>query len=167
MMLKCASMKRLIASLPLLLAMNILAHGQQSSKPNFSGTWVFNAQKSTLQDPPPSSMTFQIEQHDPHFRLSRTQVYGGKSDTWTLDTVTDGQKEVVQHSALYTSHIRMYWDGDTLVLDEKISASDGSKASNMVKYSLAGDGKTLLAVENEETPVGKATNKWVYDKQTQ
>jgi hypothetical protein len=110
-------------------------------------------------------MTFQIEQHDPHLRLSRTQVYGGKSDTWTLDAVTDSSREVVQHSALYTSHIRRYWDGDALVLDEKITAGDGSKATNRLKYTLAGDGKTLVAVESEETPVGKATNKWVYDKQ--
>ncbi len=111
-------------------------------------------------------MTLQIEQHDPHIRLSRTQVYGGKSDLWTLDTATDGQKEVVQHSALYTSHIRMYWDGDTLVLDEKITAGDGSKATNTVKYALGADGTSLVAVENEETPVGKTTNKWVYDKQS-
>lgn len=166
-MLECASMKRSLVSLPLLLLMSILAYGQQASKPNLSGIWVFNAQKSTLQDPAPSSMTFKIEQNDPHLRLSRTQIYSGKSDTWTLDTVTDGQKEVVQHSALYTSHIKMYWDGDTLVLDEKITAGDGSKATNTVKYTLASDGKTLLAVESEETPVGKATNNWVYDKQSQ
>lgn len=160
-------MRFLKVSLPLLLLMSILGYGQQSAKPNLSGTWIFNAQKSTLQDPPPSSMTFKIEQNGPHLHLSRTQVYGGKSNTWTLDAVTDGQKEVVQHSELYTSHIKMYWDGDTLVLDEKIVAGDGSKATNMVKYNLASDGKTLLAVEDEETPVGKATNKWVYDKQGQ
>jgi hypothetical protein len=165
-MLECASMKRLLAVLPLLLFMSLLALGQQASKPNFSGTWIFNAQKSTLQDPAPSSVKFQIEQHDPHIRLSRTQVYGGQSNTWSVDSGTDGQKEVVQHSALYTSHIRMYWDGDTLVMDEKITAGDGSKATNTVKYTLADDGKTLVAVESEETPVGKATNKWVYDKQT-
>ncbi|MGB8885302.1 MAG: hypothetical protein WCC87_01190 [Candidatus Korobacteraceae bacterium] len=159
-------MKHLLAALPILLSMSMLAHGQQSSKPNFSGAWIFDAQKSTLQDPAPSSMTLQIEQHDPHIRLSRTQVYGGKSDLWTLDTATDGQKEVVQHSALYTSHIRMYWDGDTLVLDEKITAGDGSKATNTVKYALGADGTSLVAVENEETPVGKTTNKWVYDKQS-
>jgi hypothetical protein len=160
-------MKCSIVLLPLLMSVSILVHGQQSAKPNLSGTWVFDAQKSLLQDPPPTSMTFQIDQHDPHVRLSRTQVYGGKSDTWTLDTVTDGQKEVVQHLALYTTHTRMYWDGDALVLDEKITASDGSKATNTVKYSLADDGKTLLGIETAVTPVGKATNKWVYEKQAQ
>lgn len=159
-------MKCTLASLPLLLSLSIFAHGQQpAAKPNLSGTWVFDAQKSSLQDPPPSSMTFKIEQNDPHIHLSRTQVYGGKSDTWTLDTITDGQKEVVQHSPMYTSHIKTYWDGDSLVLDEKITAGDGSKATNVVKYSLASDGKTLQADENEVTPLGKSANKWVYDKQ--
>ena len=76
-----------------------------------------------------------------HF--SRVQVYGGKKDTWTLDAMTDGQKEVVQHLPLYTSHIRVYWEGDALVLDEKITAGDGTQASNKVKYTVSGDGNLL------------------------
>ena len=161
-------MKRFIVSvLPLLVFVSVLARGQQPSKPDLSGTWVFNLQKSTLQDPPPSSMTLKIEYHEPHIHLSRTQVYGGKSIPWTLEATIGDPKDVVQHSSLYTSRIRVNWEGDSLVVNEKISASDGAKASSLVTYSLAADGKTLQAVERDETPAGNATNKWVYEKQAQ
>jgi len=164
-MLECAFMKQFLVSLPLLFLISVFVHGQEASKPDFSGKWIFNAQKSTLQDPAPSSMTLYIDEHDPSVRFSRTQVYGDKTDTWSLDARTDDEREIVQHAPLYTSRIRVYWDGDALVLDEKIIAGDGSKATNMVRYTLEAGGKTLVGVENEKTPVGKSTNKWVYDKQ--
>ena len=161
-------MKRFIVSaLPMLVLMSVLAHGQQSPKPDFSGTWVFNLQKSTLQDPPPSSMTLKIEYHEPRIHLSRTQVYGGKNIPWTLEATVGDPKDVVQHSSLYTSRIKAYWEGDSLVVNEKITASDGAKATSLVKYTLADDGKTLQAEERDETPAGNATNKWVYEKRAQ
>jgi hypothetical protein len=141
---------------------------QTQSKPNLSGTWVFNAQKSASKWNPPTSMTLQIDQNDPQVRLMRTQVYGDKSYDWKLDILADGQKEVVQNSGLYTANIRMYWEGNSLVLDQKITTSDGSKATDLVTYSLSGDGKMLQAIEHQTTPGAKPmTSKWVYEKQTQ
>ncbi len=152
-----------------LFALTIASPGQQTqSKPNFSGTWVFSAQKSALKWTPPSSMTLQIDQNDPQVRLTRTQVYGDKSYEWKLDILADGQKEVVQNSSLYTANIRMYWEGNSLVLDQKITASDGTKATDLVTYSLSGDGTTLQAVERQATAGAKSTtSKWVYEKQGQ
>ncbi|MFZ0315183.1 MAG: hypothetical protein WAL85_20955 [Candidatus Korobacteraceae bacterium] len=159
----------LVSLLLLLFGLTIAASGQQpQSKPNFSGAWVFNAQKSALKLTPPSSMTLQIKQDDPQIRLARTQVYDDKSYSWDLDILTDGQKEVVQNSSLYIANIKMYWQGNSLVLDQKITTSDGSKATDVVTYSLSPDGNTLQAVEHQVTPGSKATtNKWVYEKQTQ
>jgi hypothetical protein len=153
----------------LLFVLTLAAHAQQApSKPNFSGTWVFNAQKSALKWTPPSSMTLQINQNDPQVRLTRTQVYDDKSYGWDLDIMADGQKEVVQNSSLYTANIRMYWQGSSLVLDQKITASDGTKATDVVTYSLSPDGNTLQAVEHQATAGAKSTTgKWVYERQGQ
>jgi hypothetical protein len=140
------------------------AKPQPASKPNFSGTWLFNPRKSTLQDPPPSKLTLQIEQRGSLVKMSRIQAYGDKIFNSTINATTDGQKEVVQTFAMYSSRARVYWEGDSLVVDEKITANDGSKATNLVKYSLSGAGTELLAVEDEETPNGKITNNWRYDK---
>lgn len=158
----------------LLVLMGVLSglavYGQApESKPNFSGTWIFDAQKSSLEVPAPSTMTMQIDQSDPQVRFSRTQVYGNQSFDWKLDILADGQKEVVQKSPRYTANSRLYWQGNSLVLDQKITAPDGTTMNDLVTYSLADDGKTLQGVERQATvgAKGSTTNKWVYDKKAQ
>jgi hypothetical protein len=146
------------------------AYGQvPQSKPNFSGVWIFDAQKSSLKVPAPSSLTMRIDQNDPQIGFNRTQVYGDQSFDWKLDTIADGQKEVTQNLTLYTTKSRVYWQGDSLVIDQKIIAPDGTTMNDLVTYSLADDGKTLQGVERQATvgAKGSTTNKWVYDKKAQ
>ena len=139
----------------------------QGQKPNFSGTWILNLKKSALQISPPSSATFVIQHHDPHFHLTRTHVFNGKSDTWSIDILTDGKQEVVEQiSDEYTSRTRMYWEGNSLVLDMTISDKSGGKATNLVKYSLADNGKTFIALEHFKAPKDEHLNKWVFDKKS-
>ena len=140
-----------------------------SPKPNLTGTWVFSPQKSALKIDPPSSMTLHIDQSDLQISFARSQAYGEQKFDWKLETVADGQKEVVQESPAYKANVRAYWEGNSLVLDQKITASDGTQATDMVTYSLADNGKMLQAVERQTTVGGKGsvTNKWVYEKQAQ
>jgi hypothetical protein len=146
-----------------------LAAQQAASRPNLSGNWIFSPQKSSLKLPAPTSMTLQIEHNDPQVRFRRTQNYGDQSFKWELDTVSDGQKEVVQDAPQYTSKVRLYWEGSSLVLDQQITASDGTQASDVVTYSLLEDGKVLQAVEKQTTTGAKGSmiNKWVYERQAQ
>jgi hypothetical protein len=146
-----------------------LAAQQAATRPNLTGKWVFSAQKSSLKVPPPSSMTLEIAQNDPQVRLARTLVYGDQKVDWELDTVADGQKEVVQNMPTYTANVRAYWEGGSLVLDQTITSGDGTKANDVVTYSLIDGGKTLEAVERQTVVGGKGalTNKWVYEKQAQ
>jgi len=160
-------MKRsLVVFLLLLLALSAAAPAQKA-KPNLSGTWVFSAQKSSLKMPAPTSMTLQIAQNDPQINFSRSQVYGDRTFDWKLDTVTD--QEVVQKLPEYTANIRVFWEGESLVLDQKITAPDGTKANDLVTYSLIDGGSTLEAVERQTTVGGKGStvNKWVYEKRAQ
>ncbi len=164
-------MKRVIGSLLLLGAMSGIAYGQApQSKPNFSGTWVFNPQKSALKMTAPSSLTLEITQGDPQLVFARTQVYGDQTFNWKLEIVPDGQKEVVETSTDYTTSSRARWEGNSLVLDQKITATDGTKVNDLVTYSLGPDGNTLLALE-QQTIVGAkrgtTSNKWVYEKKSQ
>ena len=142
---------------------------QAQAKPDFSGTWVFNAQKSALKIPPPSSMTLQIEQKDPQISFARKQVYGNQTFDWSMETVSDGHKEVVQDAPGYTTHSRVYWQGNAMVIDSEIVGSDGTKVTDQVTYTLADGGKTLEAVEHQATVGGKGSsiNKWVYEKKAQ
>lgn len=163
-------MKGLKLLLPaMLLALTVVLQAQQppQSKPNFTGKWIFDAQKSSLKIPAPTSMTLQIEHSDPQIRFARTQVYGDQSFKWDLEAVADGQKEVVQDTPQYTAKVRVFWEGSSLVLDQQITAPDGTKEADVVTYSLVGDGRSLQAVEQQTFVGGKGTvtNKWLYDRQ--
>ena len=156
-----------IVFLVLLLAACFTAQAQQPpAKPNLSGNWVFKPEKSSLKMPAPTSMTLRIEHADPQVRFSRTQVYGEQHFDWNLDTIADGQKEVEQKEPQYTSTVRVYWQGSSLVLDQQITADDGTKATDVVTYSLIEDNKALEAIERQTVAgsKGSITNKWVYER---
>ena len=162
-------------TIPVLFLLTLLVSALPSSaqnaspKPNLSGTWVFSPQKSALKIDPPTSMTLHIDQTDLQISFARSQAYGEQKFDWKLETVADGQKEVVQEAPAYKANVRAYWEGNSLVLDQKITASDGTQANDMVTYSLADNGHTLQAVEKQTTVGGKGsvTNKWIYEKQGQ
>ena len=113
-------------------------------------------------------MTLEIAQNDPEISFSRTQVYDAQNYEWKLDIVADGQKEVVQDAPGYTTRSRVYWEGNAIVVDQKITAPDGTKVDDVVTYTLINDG-TLQALEKQTTvgAKGATTNKWVYDRKAQ
>ena len=114
-------------------------------------------------------MTMHIDQNDPQVRFARTQVYGDQSFDWKLDIVADGKKEVVQKLPSYTANSRAYWEGSSLIVDQKMTAPDGTTVTDLVTFSLVDDGKTLEGVERQATAgaKGSTTNKWVYQKKAQ
>ncbi len=132
-------------------------------KPDFTGVWKLNSEKSKLQIPAPSSGVFRIDHKEPAFHLSRTFMSNGKEDTWGIDLTTDG-KEVVQQGTGETVRARLSWDGNDLVFDSKIILKD-REASNIVKYHLSEDGKTFTATESFRGPRLKYDNVWVFDKE--
>lgn len=133
------------------------------SKPDFTGTWKFNAERSSLQIPAPDSTTFMVEHREPHFRMSRTHVVGGSSDTFSIELVTDGS-EVVQDRGDLQICARLYWEGETLVF-ESILTRDEGQATNVVRYSLAEHGETFVAEERFSSERQSYENLWVLDRQ--
>jgi hypothetical protein len=137
-----------------------------SEKPNFSGDWVFNPEKSKLEIKIElESATFTIDHKEPDFRFSRAFVIGGKEDALAWALTTDG-KEVVAVEDGRTTHSRLYWDGDVLVFDVRIVLKDGREATNVVRYSLRDGGRTFMAEEKFRGPVLKYDNLWVADRKS-
>jgi len=145
------------------LSMILTVLAQEQKAPDFSGVWKFNAGKSQLQIPAPSSSTFTIDHKEPNFHLTRTHVYDGKPDTWSIDLTTDG-KEVVQQEGDQTLQVRLYWEKNQLVFDSKIILKD-REATNIVRYQLSEDGETFTALESFRGPRLKYDNVWVFDKE--
>jgi hypothetical protein len=156
--------KRLISILGgIAVGMAWIAWGPPGKSIDFSGVWKFNPEKSRLQVPVPSASTFVIEHEEPRFHLTRTHVYDGKPDTWSIDLTTDGT-EVIQQEGDQTLHIRLYWEGNQLIFDSKIILGE-REATNVVRYGLSEDGKTFTATESFRGPRLKYDNTWVFDKE--
>jgi hypothetical protein len=138
------------------------ASNEDAAKPNFSGGWNLNLQKSLLQTPAPDSGVFRIVHKEPAFHLSRTFLKAGREDVWSIDLTTDGQ-EVVQEEQTETFRDRLTWDGQDLILNSTISLKDRT-AANTVRYHLSEDGLTFTATESFRGPRFKYDNVWVFDK---
>jgi hypothetical protein len=133
------------------------------TQPSFTGTWKFNPAKSALQIPAPDSSMFVIEHSEPRFRLERTHVFGGKSDTFNINLTTDGKAVAVFHAGFEIDG-SLRWEGDTLVFDSRLKR-EGEQATNVVRYSLSADGQTFTAEEQLRSRDHSHDNKWVFDKQ--
>lgn len=141
-------------------------HAIPAGKPDLSGTWALNLEKCQLQFPAKlDGGTITIEHKDPAFRFSRTFVGGGKEDSLTYELTTDGREKIVTGPGRTTTS-RLSWDGDVLVLDERIVLADGRAATNVVRYSLREGGRTLIAEEKFRGPFHKHDNLWVADRKS-
>ncbi len=132
-------------------------------KPDFTGTWRLNLERSRLEIPAPSSLTVRIEHREPSFALSARHVYGERSRDVHFELTTDGKEAVVKDAAGAESHRRMYWEGESLVLDVYWFEGE-TKATNVVKYTLSEDGHALTAVERAKATKYAYHNVWVLQK---
>ena len=149
----------------LMLVAVLVAHVASAAppKPNFTGTWKVNFQKSVLEIPAPDSTLFVVEHSEPNFHLTRTHVAKGKSDTFSIHLTTDG-KEVVRKEGDRTDYSLAYWEGNVLVFATRIVMGD-KEATNLVRYAMAGDGQSFTAMERFRGPKLSYDNVWVLEKQ--
>jgi hypothetical protein len=132
------------------------------SHQNFSGTWKFDPVRSSLQIPPPESTTFVIEHREPLFRLTRTHVFEGQEDTFSIELKTAGEPTVHNHRG-FEIRARLYWEGEALVFDSTLTR-EGEQATNLVRYTLEDDGQTFVAEEHFRGNQQRYCNKWIFEK---
>jgi len=87
----------------------------QGAKPDFSGSWVLDKDKSDFGGTPaPESMTEVIEHREPKIVITTTTRQSGGDDRRVVRLTTDGAEtanEFAGHQVKTTTH----WDGDKLV----------------------------------------------------
>lgn len=133
------------------------------ARPNFSGRWQFCADSSKLEIANPDSAIFTIEHDEPSFKLERTLVFDGKSDTFGLALkVGDGEGTIAQGCA--TLHPELHWEEDELVFTTRVVQGE-HEAVNLVRYRLDEDGSTLVAEEKLRSPDQGYENRWVFKKE--
>jgi hypothetical protein len=132
-------------------------------RPDFSGVWKFNRERSLLQIPPPDSTTFVITHKEPSFHLERTHTFGGSSDLFAVELLTDGGSVELTHAGVEI-RARLYWEAESLVFHSEVSR-EGVHGTNIVRYRLADEGHTFIALEQLSFEGQSHENNWVFDRQ--
>lgn len=143
-----------------LLAAPGLAVGQQ--RPDFSGEWTLDRPASSLQGDMAAveSGVVRIAHREPSFRFSRTFVIKTQPIEGAFDIQTDG-REVANSNRGLTSRSRLEWQGNSLLLTVLIDAPRGL-VSNVVRYELLDEGRTLRAVEDVGGAAPSHHNVWMF-----
>lgn len=133
-------------------------------KPNFSGTWKVNIEKSTFDpSPTPKSLTYKIEHQEPSLKLTSTRVDDEAEDSVVLKLTTDGQENTnVVHNNDVKSKVT--WQGAVLLIDS-VTTIEGGTYGLKDQWSLSADGKTITWLRHYTSSAGEADAKYILEKQ--
>jgi hypothetical protein len=153
--------------LALALAMPIAAWAQ--AKPDFSGTWTYNAEKS---DPPPQrgggggrgpGGPITIKQTATELSITSEGRQGPQTLTYKLDG-SESSNEMMGRGGAMTVKSKAKWDGSTLVI-ETTRDMGGNMVTITEKRRLDNSGKEMIVeTTNPGGRNGPMTRKTVYTK---
>src|SRR5262249_46243461 len=152
-------MKKCLIAMAALAALAVAA-----DKPNFSGEWTLNVDKSNLGPmPPPASMTRKVDHSDPSLTMTQATTGGPQGDqTFTLKITTDG-KEGTTEMMGNQAKTSATWEGDALVINLKLDLG-GGELKLTEKWTLSDGGKTLTDNSHIALPQGEFDITYVLNK---
>lgn len=133
-------------------------------KPNFTGVWKLNVDKSDFGPiPGPESETDTIEHNDPNIKLAVDQQGAQGKRKYDLDLVIDGKEETHK---LGDQDIKTtaQWEGNALNVVTKLMFQDNEVLIKAV-YTMLPDGKTVNVATHFSSAMGEGDQKMVFDKQ--
>lgn len=136
----------------------------QQARPNLTGTWKLNLNKSKLaMQHGTGGDLYKIKHLEP--RLEMIHTFSGGGETYSY--VIDGKERVANRSMEDgVTRARAYWDGDTLVI-QKQQETDRGQVAFVVRYTLSQDGKSLAVTHHvNRSPFSAAFDESLtYEKQ--
>lgn len=134
-----------------------------ADKPNFSGTWTAQMDKSDFgMMPPPQSMSRKIEHAEPEMKITTTQKGERGENTSESKFTTDG-KEATVKMRNREAKLKAKWDGEKLIVESK-SEFNGAELTQKETWSLSENGKMLTISNDINSPMGATTVKLVFAK---
>jgi hypothetical protein len=127
------------------------------SKPNLTGTWELNAEKSDLGGAPLSKLKVQVDHKDPVLKYTATGNAGGEDFSESEELSTDGKATKDSRGATVTAH----WDGKILVIETTSPDGATSDASRLV---VSADGKTMTRDYDRKGAEGPQRRHEIYEK---
>jgi hypothetical protein len=135
-----------------------------ADKPDFSGNWKLDADKSTFGPmPPPTSMTRKVVHKDPDLAVDQAQSGDQGDQNTSMKYSTDG-KETTNSMMGNDVKSKAVWEGKTLVITSAANFG-GADVKLTDKWSLSDDGKTLTDVLGISAPQGDFEMTFVLVKQ--
>ncbi len=151
---------RALTAAVLLLAASLAAN----AKPNLTGDWKLNTEKSDFgQMPPPNSMTQKITHEDPNLQIQVKQSSEMGDFDFEAKYTTDG-KECTNTIRDNPSTSVVKWDGDELAFETKGKFGDNDFTMKD-KWSLSEDGKVLTINRHFSSSFGEGDQKLILEKQ--
>jgi hypothetical protein len=128
-----------------------------AQKPNYTGTWVFNLEKSKLESRPEglTSSVFIIKQEGDKFKLTRYHIFGEKKKKISFKMTADGKIRRVK--LLFKG--KLEWD------ENKLQATLWRKNFlNIVNYKFGNNQNEFIADEVFTGNPKDHHNIWVFDR---
>jgi hypothetical protein len=135
-----------------------------ADKPDFSGSWKLDADKSNLGPmPPPTSLTRKVDHKEPAVTVDTAQSGPQGDISTTFKYATDG-KETTNSFMGSDLKCTAAWEGKTLVINSK-GEFGGSEVKLVSKWTLSDDGKTLTDASHITMAQGEIDITYVLAKQ--
>jgi hypothetical protein len=137
-------------------------------KPDFSGTWKLNNDKSTKDSTPDRAYICEIHQTKDTITISTKSTPPAVVPPIDGTFIANG-KPMVDHSVKHYHYSRTIWEGATLIIEivDKESKKDTARvlAATRESWVLSHDGKTLTKFR-QNAANGKTTDEtYVFEKQ--
>ncbi len=130
------------------------------TKPDFSGVWKMNRQKSKFEALENiRDIVTKIEHKEPSFSEFMTITSIDGDQTVEAKYTTDGKETAVKFPS-GSAKATAKWEGDALTVEWKTEAFNVRR-----KYTLSADGKTLTVAGRHSTPNGDVDGITVFEKQ--
>ena len=145
----------------------LMLTARAQTKPDFSGAWKMNLEKSKLSDGQPipyyAEFTQEIDHREPKLRIvEKIKDSQGSSRTVEWNVTTDG-KEYETKVADSPAKVSARWDGDRLV--GQIRWGSGKETYLVTrKYALSADSQTATAAWEITTPDGSQSGTEIWKK---
>jgi len=135
-----------------------------ADKPNFTGSWKLDPDKSTFGPmPPPSSMTRKIEHTEPALNLTEERSGPQGDQSLVFKYSTDGKETTNELMGNPVKAVAV-WDGGALVINMKADFG-GNEIKLTDKWTLSEDGKTFTDAQHIVAPQGELDITYVMKKQ--
>jgi len=142
-----------------------------TAKPDFTGTWKLNLEKSDYdQVPPPSDETLTFAHDGSTSTIATVSDNERGKEVYTLPFSTDGTETPTPNGVFSNTATLQYlstkgeWQGSSLVLTQKILYQDSPGTLRSV-LTLSPDGKTLTRAMHISVDQGEFDTTAVYDRQ--